>query len=619
MAKARTKTTKELTREDYIKLFDKNQVELHTHFPPNHLLAKKENCENLIMLITYYRRNLHRFATEYLGLKLHWYQMILLYFMGVCNLIVVVASRATAKSFIIAIYSVCKAILYPGSNIVLTSGTRGQAGLIIAKKIIGELMPRSARLRAEIDDYSTSEAKTFVSFKNHSTIVVVTLGTRGPRATDIIAEEAREINKKIYDETISPQAFVRPAPYLMDDYYSKDKNPDRYAKVADPSTELYISSSVEDTHWLYKLAKTAMIDEIEGKNTCFFAFDYAISLQCGIKTMSQLILERKKLDSTTWLIEYENAILRPNTKAYFDYDLVKSVQTIKKAFYPRKAEDFIQKKPNPYSIPKQKDEVRIVAMDVAMIDRSANDNTCYTCLRLLPDKQVYGDKEQKTYMVQAPYLEARKGTELRKQAIRLRQLYADFDADYIVLDVRNAGIGLVDLLCKTLYDDERCIEYPPIKCMNDEILNRACTSSAAPPIIYAISASASLNSNIAINFKSMLTEGRVQLLVSKDEGIDEIRKYIPEYVKTDDPDEQLFYEMPYLQTMLLFSELINLEYDKTDLGVIRIRERPSLTKDRYTSISYGCWFATELARDLLREDELLTFETAATYVSNINF
>jgi hypothetical protein len=277
------------------------------------------------------------------------------------------------------------------------------------------------------------------------------------------------------------------------------------------------------------------------------------------------------------------------------------------------------KKPNPYAIPKQKDEVRIITADIAFVDRSANDNSCYGCLRLLPDVEVYGGTQQKVFSVQVPYLEARKGIELRKQAIRLRQLYADFDADYMVIDVRNGGPDLIDYLCKTLYDDERCIEYPPIKVMNDEVLNRACTSSAAPPVIYAVTASASLNSKIAVNFKSMLSEGRAQLLVPKDEGFDEIRKFSQEYIKTDDPDIQLYYEIPYLETMLLFSELINLEYEKNDLGVIRIKERPSMTKDRYTSISYGCWFAAELARDLLREDGTITFENAACCVSNINF
>lgn len=619
MVKTKTKSRQELTREDYIKLFDKNQVKLSTHFPAGHFLSKQENCENLIMLTTYYRRNLHRFAAEYLGLKLYWYQQILLYFMGICPLIVLIASRASAKSFIIGVYAVCKSILYPHSDIVLTSGTRGQAGLIVKKKILDELCSRSARLRAEISDSSTADNKTFVKFHNGSNIVVVTMGMRGPRATDIVAEEAREINIKIFDDTISPQKYVRPAPYLTDSFYSMEKSPEVYAKVLDQSTEIYISSSVDDTHWLYKRATDVAKHEASGINEVFFAMDYSIALQCGIKTVEELMRDRRKYDPVTWLVEYENAILRSNTKAYFDYDTVKSVQTVKKAFYPRKTDDVITKKPNPFSIPKQKDEVRIIAADIAFVDRSGNDNSCFGCLRLLPDTKDFGGTEQKTFAVQVPYLEAKRGYEIRKQAIRLRQLYADFDADYLVIDARNGGATLIDFLCKTLYDDDRCVEYPPIKVMNDEALNRACTSSAAPAVIYAISASAGLNSKIAVNFKSMLTEGMVQLLVPQDEGKDEICKFAPEYIKTDDPDVQLFYEAPYLQTMLLFSELINLEYEKNDLGVIRIRERPSMTKDRYTCVSYGCWFASELARDLLRDEEELTFDRASMCVSTINF
>lgn len=608
----------ELTREEIVEFLDENQKKLHTHFPVGHLLSSKRNCENCMMLTTYYRRNLHRFAEEYLGLHLYWYQKICLFFMGIIKLTVIVAARASAKSYIIAVYSVSVAILYPHSSVGLTSGTRGQSSLIITKKIIGELMNQSPRLRAEIEETKTSQQDTRVIFKNHSEIVAITLGMRGNRTTVNVAEEAREINKKLFDETMSPSAYVRPTPYLTTPYYSKEESPDVYNMVADDSTEIYISSSVEDTHWLYKMAKDSMAAYLRGENACFFAMDYAISLQCGIRKIEQLKREKKKLDPVTWLIEYENAVLRANSKAYFDYDVIRSAQVIKKAFYPRLPDDVINRKPNPYNIPKQKDEVRIIAADIAMIDKKGNDNSCFSCLRLLPDKEIYGGVEQRTFSVQVPYLEAIRGTEMRKQAIRIRQLFTDFGADYIVIDVRNGGFTIIDTLCKTLYDDERCLEYPPIKCMNDEALNRACTSSAALPVMYAVSASTKLNSNIAVNLKSMLGEGRVQLLVPKDEGIDEIRKYVSEYIKTDDPDIQLFYENPYLQTMLLFSEMINLEYTKTDLGDIRIHERPSLTKDRYTSISYGCWFATELARDLLREEEI-KIEDVTPCVSVINF
>lgn len=615
----KAKTREQLTIEDYRKFLDENQAQLHTHFPKGHLLSDPDTCLKAILLITYYRRNLHRFATEYFGFRLHWYQLIVLYFLGIVDIFVDVASRATAKSFIIGVYAVCKAVLYPGSLINLSSGTRGEAALLINKKIIGELIPRSARLRAEIEAYSDNETYPWVKFKNGSEINVITLGKRGNRSTDIIAEEARGISKAKFDEAMSPTAFIRQPPFINTDYYSKEKSPKVFEQVYNNSTEIYITSSVEDTHWIYTLAKDVIKREMQGEKVCFLAFDYAVSIQCGIRSVEQLLSERRRLDPTTWQIEYENAILRSNTKAFFNYDMVRSAQVVKKAFYPRRTADFINKKPNPYSIPKQKDEVRIVTADIAFIDRAANDNSCYGCLRLLPDSEMFGNTEQKTYSVQVPYLEAMKGMELRKQAIRLRQLYADFDADYFVIDTRNGGPALIDFLCKTLYDDERCIEYAPIKVMNDDALNRACTSSAAPPVIYAISASAALNSKIALNFKGMLSEGKAQLLVQKDEGFDEVRKFAPEYTKTEEPEVMLFYENPYLQTMLLFSEMINLEYEKTDLGLVKIKERPSMTKDRYTSISYGCWFAAELARDLLREEDDWGDMNMAPCVSTLNF
>lgn len=619
MARIKAKARQQLSIDDYRSFLDDNQKNLWKKFPKGHLLSDEDNCTKAFMLITYYRRNFHRCATEYFGFRPHWYQLILLYFLGIVDIFVDIASRATAKSYVIGLYAVTKAVLYPGSLINLTSGTRGEAALLINKKIIGELIPRSARLRAEVSDYSDHEVYPWVKFHNGSEITVITLGKRGNRSTDIVAEEARGIKKQTYDEAMSPTAYIRQPPFILFDDYSKQKNPEVFEKVYDNSTEIFITSSVEDSHWVYSLAKDVIKREMNGEKAFFIAFDYAVSLQCGIRSVEQLMSEKRKLDPVTWLIEYENAVLRANTKAFFDYDMVRNAQIVRKAFYPRRTNDVIMKKPNPYAIPKQKDEVRIITADIAFVDRSANDNSCYGCLRLLPDVEVYGGTQQKVFSVQVPYLEARKGIELRKQAIRLRQLYADFDADYMVIDVRNGGPDLIDYLCKTLYDDERCIEYPPIKVMNDEVLNRACTSSAAPPVIYAVTASASLNSKIAVNFKSMLSEGRAQLLVPKDEGFDEIRKFSQEYIKTDDPEIQLYYEIPYLETMLLFSELINLEYEKNDLGVIRIKERPSMTKDRYTSISYGCWFAAELARDILRDEEELTFEHATTCVSTINF
>ena len=65
-------------------------------------LTKKEELdlkfeENIIDWCTFYRRNIHRFIEHYFGIKLHLYQVIMIYLMHLCPTVVVVCSRALGK------------------------------------------------------------------------------------------------------------------------------------------------------------------------------------------------------------------------------------------------------------------------------------------------------------------------------------------------------------------------------------------------------------------------------------------------------------------------------------------------------------------------------------------
>lgn len=605
-----------MAKESIKDKLDKQQREISKNFQQSHWMSSESNANQFFIWNTYYRRNPHRFAKEYLHLSLHWYQSVLLYLMFLSNFIVIIAARASAKSFIIAIYAVCKAILYPNSKIVLTSGTRGQSKLIVTEKIQQELWDKSPNLRREILRITSSQVEVMVKFKNGSSIETVTCSENalGHRSTVNVGEEAKTIDKAILDKVISPFRVVRQVPFMMLKEYKDD------SQFREEPTEILISSSIEETHWLYKQAKIANQGMIDGDGSFFIALDYAITLKHGIRTRRQMIQERKKLDPITWLVEYENAVLRSNANAYFTYDLVKENQTLKRAFYPRKNEDVMLKVKPKYNIPKQDGEIRVVACDIAAIDRSANDNSVFSCLRLFQESTEINGRIEKEFRIQVPYLEGNRGAETSKQAIRIRQLYDDFDADYIVLDCRNLGISVYDCMAKVLYDDDRCVEYSPLKCMNDDTIANRIINSNAKPVIYCISASAKLNSEMAVNLRSLFLEHKIDLLIQKDDGIEEISKYIPEYKKNNDPDEQLFYEKPYLETMLLINELINLEYEKLEnTGLIRIREQSGMMKDRYSSVSYGCLFAAQLGRDLLKEDESIGLLQAPMCVSSIPF
>lgn len=589
-----------MAKESIKDKLDKQQRELSKNFQQSHWLSNESNANQFFLWNTYYRRNPHRFAKEYLHLDLYWYQSVLLYLMFLSNFIVIIAARASSKSFLIAIYSVCKAILYPNSKIVLTSGTRGQSKLIVTEKIQQELWDKSFNLRREISKITSSQVEVMVKFKNGSSIETVTCSENalGHRSTVNVGEEAKTIEKAILDKVISPFRVVRQVPFMMLTEYKDD------SQFREEPTEILISSSIEETHWLYRQSKIANEGMINGNGSFFVALDYAITLKHGIRTRKQMIQERKKLDPITWDVEYSNFVLRSNANAYFTYELIKDNQRLKRAFYPRKDEDVRGKIRNKYNIPKQNGEVRVVSCDIAFVDRSGNDNSVFSCLRLFEESYEINDRVQKEFRVQVPYLEGVPGKELRKQAIRIRQLFDDFDADYIVLDTRNGGPGIYDLMARVLYDDDRDIEYPPLKAMNDETYSNRIIATGAQPCIFVVNASAKLNSDMANNLRSMFTEHKIELLIPKDDGVDELVKYIPDYKGDADPCSKYFYEKPYLETMFLINELINLEYEKGEnTGLIRIYEQPGMMKDRYSSLTMGCYFVSQLERDLLSKPQ----------------
>ena len=113
---------------------------------------------------------MHRFATMYLGLMLYPYQMLMLYLLNISTKFICIAARSAAKSYVLAVFACCKAILYPKSMVVIVSGTKGQAKNIITQKIGVELMNQSPTLAAEIRKITDNQSDIAVDFHNGSTI-----------------------------------------------------------------------------------------------------------------------------------------------------------------------------------------------------------------------------------------------------------------------------------------------------------------------------------------------------------------------------------------------------------------------------------------------------------------
>jgi len=593
-------------------LADEKQRNLYKKFPSTHFLSNPKNVHHVFLWSTFFRRNLHRLAIDYLGIKLHLYQQLILYLMGISQFIVIVACRAAAKSFIIALYACCKAIIKPNSKIVLGSATRGQSKLIISEKIKNELMNMSPMLRKEIKEIKDSANESMVIFRNGSTIRVFTANqnARGLRSTDAVREEFRQIEKNIDDSVISPFQTIRQTPYMVDPYYASIK------ELQEDPIDIYISSSWFDNgHWMWDISDQAFKSMMNGENSVMLAFDESITLKHNIRTMKQMIQEKKKQDPITWAIEFLNLRIKDSASAFFTYSMFSNNQKLRQVFYPRRHQDVRLGKKNKYFIPKQDGEIRVISCDISFVEGKQNDNSVYTCIRGIPEITTYETNEsdiqvKQGYRREYSYIESNQIGDTTKQAIRIRQLYEDFEADYIVIDARNGGVQIIYTLGKVLYDEERGLEYAPLKCMNNDDYANVVKNPNAKEVIYAINATQQLNSDVAYSFRRSLIENKIDLLINYNIAKEEILSENKDYINEIDLDEQMLYELPFLETQLMISECAELLYEKApQTGVIKIYEQGSNRKDRYTACSYGNYFIDQLELDLLSDNSDYEFQT----------
>lgn len=150
-----------------------------------------------------------------------------------------------------------------------------------------------------------------------------------------------------------------------------------------------------------------------------------------------------------------------------------------------------------------------------------------------------------------------------------------------------------------MYDDERQMEYTPLTCMNDEATANRVKIPNANPCIFVVIASQKLNSDIAITLKTTLQDNKIDLLISYNKALEEQLPKIEEYKSAIDLSDQLFYEKPYLETQEFIAETNSLMCEKKEqTGILVISERGANRKDRYTSVSYGNYFASLLEQDL---------------------
>lgn len=487
------------------------------------------------------------------------------------------------KSWLTAVYCVIRSILWPETKIVIASGTKGQAREVIEK--INDLRKNSPNLAREISNISTSSNDPLVEFHNGSWIKVVASNdnARSKRANLLVVDEFRMVDLNIITKVLRKFLTAPRQPRYL--------NKPEYAHLQERNKEVYLSSAWFKIHWSWNRLLTYFKSMTEGKKYFVCGLPYQLAIKEGLLMREQVLDEMSEddFDAIAWSMEMECLFFGESEKAFFKYEDLEKNRKVIKPIYPKELYSLIKDSNFKYES-KKPGEIRLLCCDIAGMAGKENDASVYLVMRLLPTA--------KGFERQISYMESVEGGHTVTQAIRIRQIFDDFDCDYVVLDTQNLGIGIYDQLCQPLFDRENNREYEPWNCINDEKMQERCMYPDAEKKIYSIKGNAQLNSECAVLVRDGLKRGKIRLLVNEVEG----REYLNTLkgYSSLSQEEKVKYEIVYVQTTLLINEMINLEGEITESNLVRLKEPHNKRKDRYSALAYGNYIANQLERDLMR-------------------
>ncbi|MBR1525565.1 MAG: hypothetical protein IJ640_02780 [Prevotella sp.] len=543
---------------------------------------------------SYYRYNPDKFAEDYLHLKLKRFQKLLLVMMFWSTTFVLIACRGLGKTFLSAIYCVVRCILYPGTKVCIASGTRGQA-INVLEKIMFELKPASPELCAEIDEKQSKVNGTNaqIVFFNTSVIKVVTANdnARGNRCHVLLLDEYRLISKDTIDTVLRKFLTLRRMPRYEE--LTEEQRKLEYSK--EKNLTMYLSSAYFKDHWSYtKCIDTlkAMVDPNRRQFVC--GFPYQLSISEGLLDPETVADEMAESDFSDIKFSMEMAaeFYGSADGAFFDFDSISKNRKIKYPMLPDRISSKIGNSQLVKIPQKQNGEIRILSADIALMSSKKNNNdaTAIFVNQLMPTKAG-------RYSSNIVYADACEGLRTDDQALMVRKLFDEFSCDYIVLDANGIGLGVFDALARDIADPETGEIYPALSCCNNPEMASRCTVQGAAKVIWAIKASAQFNSDCAFLLREGFKSGRIRLLVNEydaDELLDGLRGF-----SALNPAERMQIKLPYIHTTLLIDELVNLQHEETG-GKVKIFEKSGMRKDRYSSLSYNYYVATQLENKLAK-------------------
>lgn len=394
--------------------------------------ADSQAEENEIDWLTFFRRNPGIYAEWRLKAKLLPYQQYMLWQMFNAQTTFDMCARNSAKSYVLGWGAVIHCLLFPNTEVVITAGTIDQANKMIERKIRDEIiMKHSDVLRYFLEigmiqvKRDNDTAVVLFPFNGSSIRVLPCIDSaRGERCCWLILEEAMQLKKNIISSVFNPMKRPRQADYLRLPQFKKDKRWVEQAKTT------YITSNRFKADWAWREFTNCVTGYFMNKRVSYkvFAFDIFNVIEEGLKTEEYLI-ETLKTDSEMVVRqELYNEAVGESESAFFSLQDFRNNQTIERCFRPPTISD-LYAGIDLGNIPKQENEVRLIVVDFAFADTTSREKNDCTNIQFISGHWINGHFERHW-----DCLLGHRASDSLGAVRRVRELYFDYEADYVVLD-----------------------------------------------------------------------------------------------------------------------------------------------------------------------------------------
>jgi hypothetical protein len=192
---------------------------------------------------------------------------------------------------------------------------------------------------------------------------------------------------------------------------------------------------------------------------------------------------------------------------------------------------------------------------------------------------------------------------------RIRELFYDYKADYIILDLRSGGETYYNELTKPYIHSVRSIEdwdetgFCVVSDMSMHFLteakiNELATRTIDPKakaVIIPVQGSSDFNDAMWRNLHKSMVDNKMRLLIDDVEFDVELSKRSDYFKMTS--EQRMREKLPFVQTEFLVQEAISLRQEIRE-GKIKLKEPRSFTKDRIVTLAYGNMFFNKLENKL---------------------